>query len=396
MAGIAALCLAYVLSQFYRSFLAVLVPYLMQDLAMTRGELAAASAAWFIAFALMQFPIGVWLDNHGPRRTSAWLHALAGGGGALLFAFAVAPWMVIVAMALIGIGCAPVLMAAFYLFARNHDPARFATLGATFIALGTLGNIAGSAPLAAAVAAWGWRPSAIALAGFTVAVGIAVYVFVRDPQSVRRGEGEDRDGYLTMLSIRALWPIFPAILLGYAVAAGIRGLWVTPFLQDVHGLGALDAGRVTLYMAIALSLGSLAYGPLDRLFDSRKKVVFGGNLIVLAGCAALAAMPQMPLASAALLLTAIGFFGASYAVQLAHGKAFMPPHLIGRGVTLMNFFSIGGVGAMQYLTGMVVEAGDVAGEPAVAYGALFAFYSVTLALALAAYAFSRDARPSQG
>jgi hypothetical protein len=188
-----------------------------------------------------------------------------------------------------------------------------------------------------------------------------------------------------------LWPIFPCILLGYAVAAGIRGLWAGPLMADVYGLDTIGIGQQTLYMAIALSIGSLAYGPLDRLLDSRKRVVMTGNLVVAGACAALAfAMPQQVWVASALLV-AIGFFGA---VQLAHGRAFIPTHLIGRGVTLMNFFSIGGVGLMQLVSGGVVASYTVAEDPAAAYQALFILYTVSLSLALLSYSFARDAKPS--
>jgi hypothetical protein len=68
-------------------------------------------------------------------------------------------------------------------------------------------------------------------------------------------------------------------------------------------------------------------------------------------------------------------------------------HLTGRGVTLMNFFSIGGVGLMQFLTGGVVTAAAVPGDPAAGYTALFGFYVLMLGLALLIYLFSRDAKP---
>jgi hypothetical protein len=73
----------------------------------------------------------------------------------------------------------------------------------------------------------------------------------------------------------------------------------------------------------------------------------------------------------------------------------LPPHLVGRGVTLMNFFAIGGVGLMQFATGGVVTAGIVPGEPAAAYTALFTFYAVVLGLALAIYLLARDAKPEK-
>ena len=98
MAGIAALAVGYVLSQFYRSFMAVLTPALTAELGMTKAQLSVASGAWFIAFSLAQFVIGVSLDRYGPRRTASIMLAIGGAGGALLFSLATAPWMVIAAM----------------------------------------------------------------------------------------------------------------------------------------------------------------------------------------------------------------------------------------------------------------------------------------------------------
>ena len=77
--GIACLVGAYVLSQFYRAFLAVLSPALQADLGATPGDLAWASGLWFLAFAAMQIPVGAWLDRLGPRRTASAILGLAGG-----------------------------------------------------------------------------------------------------------------------------------------------------------------------------------------------------------------------------------------------------------------------------------------------------------------------------
>jgi MFS family permease len=71
--GIFFLVLGYVLSQFYRAFLAVLAPMLSADIGVRADELALASGLWFLAFAAMQLPVGWALDRLGPRRTAAWL-----------------------------------------------------------------------------------------------------------------------------------------------------------------------------------------------------------------------------------------------------------------------------------------------------------------------------------
>jgi len=392
MAGIAALALAYVFSQFYRSFLAVLTPALTTDLGMDPGDLALASGIWFVAFALMQFAVGIGLDRHGPRRTGGWIFGAAGAGGAFLFAAATSPTGVVVAMALLGIAGSPVLMAAVYLFARRFDAARFAILSSWFVAFGNLGNVVGATPLAAATEAFGWRGVMVGLGVANLAVAAAVLLLVRDPPRETSPGGDGLSGYATLLRIPALWAILPMIFLCYAPVAGIRGLWAGPWLADLFDADALLIGRVTLWMALAMVAGSVLYGPLDRWFGTRKWVVLGGNALVLAAVVTLCAAPRPPLPAATALLVLIGVAGTSYAVLLAHGRAFVPSAFVGRGVTLLNFFSISGVGIMQFVTGRIVSARPDPSALA-GYRVLFATYALALAAALAIYLCSRDAPP---
>ena len=66
---LAVLAAAYVLSQFFRTALAVVAPEIAADLGLDPARLGMLSSAWFWAFAAAQIPIGVALDRWGPRRT---------------------------------------------------------------------------------------------------------------------------------------------------------------------------------------------------------------------------------------------------------------------------------------------------------------------------------------
>lgn len=377
--GLAALVLAYVLSQFFRAFLAVLAPDLSADLGVTSAELSRASGLWFAAFAVMQIPVGWALDRVGPRLTASVLLAIGGGGGAALFAAADARWQVDAAMVLLGIGGAPVLMASYYIFARTYPAAVFATLAGALIGVGSLGNLGASLPLDWAAAAIGWRATMGWVAGASLLVA-ALCLLVRDPPPV---EGGRRGALLDLLRIPAMWAILPMMLVNYAPSAGLRGLWAGPYAEEVLGLAA---GTVTLLMGLAMIAGNLGYGPMDRLLGTRKWVVWGGNLLGAGACAALWAGIGGAWASVALLCL-VGALGASFPVMVAHGRAFFPAHLVGRGVTLMNLFGIGGVGVMQFLTGPLFEA---AGGGEGGFRALFGAFALALAAGVAIYTLAPD------
>jgi predicted MFS family arabinose efflux permease len=294
-------------------------------------------------------------------------------------------------MALIGVGCSPVLMASYYIFARIYSPAVFGTLAGAMIGAGSLGNIAGAAPLAALVAAVGWRPTLLGLTAVTLAVALALAVFVRDPERAETPEA-GTGSVLDLLRIPGLWAILLLMTVAYAPAAAIRGLWAGPYLADVFAADATTIGRVTLVMALAMVAGNFAYGPLDRIFGTRKWVVFWGNALGAVCLAALALWPERGVWTAAALLAGLGLFGSSFPAVMAHARAFFPPHLVGRGVTLVNMFGIGGAGILQFASGQVHRAAaEGAATPQAPFAALFLFFLVPLLAGLALYLFSRDA-----
>ncbi|MBD3763555.1 MAG: MFS transporter [Rhodobacterales bacterium] len=385
IAGIASLVLGYVLSQFYRAFLAVLTPVLSAELGASAADLARASGLWFLAFAAMQIPVGWALDRIGPRRTAAGL-LTAAAAGAAVFATAQGPGAVAWAMVLIGVGCSPVLMASYYIFARTYSPVVFGTLAGAVVGIGSLGNIAGSLPLAWAAEALGWRTTLWALAGLTLSVAAAIALMVRDPERVDTAQG---GSLLDLLRLPAMWLILPMMAVNYAPAAGLRGLWLGPYYTDVFGADAAAIGTAGLAMGLAMVAGNFAYGPLDRLLGTRKGVVLAGNLLGVLCLLALWAQPAMGGLATLALLMGVGLFGSSFPMIMAHGRAFFPRHLVGRGVTLMNMFGIGSVGIMQVLTGRV--HGAVATPPAEApYAALFLFFALTLLAGCILYAFAPD------
>ena len=393
MSGLVALAVAYVLSQFYRSFLAVLTPQLATELGADKADLSLASGFWFISFALMQFVVGISLDRFGPRRTAALIFGFAGGGGAFVFATAQSPLAIVIAMTLIGIGCAPVLMASLFIFAQKFDGRQFAVMTSWLVAFGNLGNVVGSSPLASAVDAFGWRTVMAGLGALSVLVAVLIMLLVDDPDVDAPG-GAGFSGYLTLLKMPVLWPIMIMTLLCYAPVAGIRGLWSGPYLTDLFSANSLLIGQVTLWMAIAMIVGNLIYGPLDKLLNTRKWVVFGGNFLVLLALLAFVVQPIPGIGVATWLFILIGAAGTTYGVVIAHGRAFLPPQLVGRGVTLINFCSIFGAGVMQFVTGRLVDTQVNSSSP-MTYQLLFGSYALLLLLALLVYLMARDAPPGR-
>ncbi len=386
-AGIALLAFAYVLSQFFRAFLAVLSPFLATDIGAGPEDLAFASGLWFITFAAMQPPIGWALDTIGPRRTAATLLLLGGGGGAAVFALATTPVHVSIAMALIGIGCAPVLMASYYIFALDHPPVRFAFLAALMVGVGTLGNIVASYPTTLAAETMGWRAALWVLCALASATAAGIWITVRDPI---KEPTEQKGSFAEVLRIRALWFIFPLMLVSYAEVGALRGLWIGPYLTEVFNAAPRVIGQATLAMGITMVIGPLIYSKLDNVFRTLKWVVFVGSFGMLLSTFGMIMLVDHSVVWVIILMCAIGLFGSTYPAIMAHGRSFLPPHLVGRGVTMLNLCSIGGVGIAQFVTGKMHTQYSGGASAALPYSMILTFFAILLSIGLIAYLFSRD------
>ena len=385
--GIILFCLAYVISQFFRNFLAVLSEQLYFDIGATSDDLAFAMGFWFLTFSLMQIPVGTALDKVGPKLTSSSIFLIGGAGGSVIFAMATTPLHLIISMGLIGVGCSPVLMGSYYIFARVYDPKIFASLAALMIGVGSFGNLAGAAPLAFAADLYGWRSTMFALSLLSALISVGLFLYVKNPEM---SENVNNGSFLDLLKIKKLWFIFPLVLIHYAPVAGIRGLWIGPYINDTFG-GDSNLAFSTTAMSLSMIAGTFAYGPMDRIFGTRKWIIFIGSSICLVAIAGLALIEQITFGLSVSLFCLLGFFGMSYPLMIAHGRSFSPEHLTGRCVTLLNMFAIGGAGLFQFLSGRIFRFTlDTQDSSHAAYTAIFLFYASSLFLGLVIYLKAKD------
>lgn len=382
-----ALLFPYFLGNFYRPFLAVVAGDLSREFGFDAAGLAGLQATFLLAFALTQVPVAVTLDRFGPRRILILGLSCAVAGGVLL-SLAGRPWQVSLAMALLGVGFSPVMMAGFYVIGRVYSAARFATLSSLLFGLGTLGDPVSGAPLTLAVAAFGWRPTIFGMAGVTLVSLLLIVIVLRDPPRIEAPGGKISTLAATkqIVAIRALWPIVPMAFVCYAVIAAVRGLWIAPYLAQVHHFGAQAVGLSATAMGLALAVGGVLYAPANRYLRDAKVTLAAGTVVAVAGWLLLGLFGSRSGVLALALLFAVAGFGASFAILLAHARAYLPAHLLGQGVTMMNLLFFGGASIGQWLSGRYVKAAEIAAvAPDVLYGRLFTAFGIALAVALGIY-----------
>ena len=389
----ACVALAFVVSMFYRGANGVIAPELMAELSIDPSTMGFVTGIYFLFFAAAQIPVGMALDRFGPRLVIASL-SLVAVAGALVFATA-ADWRgLAVGRSLLGLGCAATLMGSIVTISRWVPNRNLGQMVALLSAIGAMGALLSTTPLAWVVEQVGWRNTFFGLAVFTMGVAALVLTGVRDQPgglplaSSTESLREVLQGVRDVLRNPVL-PGFVAIqLVAYPVVLTISGLWGGPYLNDVYGLDPVARGDVLLMMMAAGAVGSLLIGYGDRRIGNRKAIIVGCALFSLVWLVGLAVFADMPLWLTAGMLVLLGSVNGYVSIIHTQVRSTFPERLAGRGLATLNTAVMLGGFALQSLTGLIIgffrDANGAA--PVIAYQAMFGFLAVVLGLGLLFYA----------
>lgn len=284
---------SYFLSFLYRSINAVLAPDLVADVGLDATRLGLLTAAFFLPFAAVQIPLGVLLDRYGAGRIQAVLLCVA-AAGAVVFGMAPNEPLLITGRALIGVGCAGGLMAAFKAILSWYPPDRVAFISGCYLAVGGIGAMAATQPVEQALQVVEWRTLFLILAGATILVALLLELVVPDPpRPAQPPPLRQQVRELGRIYSDALfWRVAPISVLGMGGSMAVQGLWAGPWLADVAGLDRVGVANRLLAMTAAITVGFVATGWIGDRLRARGVptlyVIIGGTLGFIASVAAIA------------------------------------------------------------------------------------------------------------
>jgi len=393
----------YVISGFWRVSNAVIAGDLARDLALSPEVLGLMGGAFFYSFGLAQLPMGPLLDRFGPRIVISLL-ACIGAASAVLFSLADSGTMAVLARAGIGLGMAAVLMGSFKILTTWFSPHEFATLSGILVAIGSLGGIGATAPLAWLSDQLGWRGACGCMAAVTLLLAIGIYLVARDrplqgddaPPPATPSLADIRAGLRTVFCSSAFWCLAPLGFASYGALITAQGLWGAPFLMHTYGMSKTAASSVLLAIPVGVVCGAPIWGRWSDRLGRRKPLVLAGLGAMLLLFSSLALHLQLPGWGLAAQCWLIGFTSAALYILYTQVKESFALSIAGTALTALNFFVILGAAIFQQLTGFIMgfwKPSSGGALPLIAYQWGFGVSAVLLALALAGYVVCRDTHP---
>jgi sugar phosphate permease len=271
------------------------------------------------------------------------------------------------------------------------------------VAVGNLGNLFATAPLALSVATIGWRSSFLAIGITQVLVTILVFGVVRDrppfPASHdSAAPAPDRTGMLAAWSEifgnRDFWLLGAISFAWYGNYLALQGLWGGPYLMEVLHLSREGTGRMLMFTSLGFIAGSTVTDTVARrVFRSYKKTLLAGQLLLLCLMTAFLGWAEMvPPVLLMLVFFMIGLAVSSGVMIYPVIRAMFPVRIVGTALTSLNFFVLMGAAVTQQVMGLIIGSfgGGPDGAPHQAYHAAFLLPLICLALGMALFLFARD------
>lgn len=396
----------YVLVYFHRLCPAVVAVDMMKDLSADGTLLGLLGSAYFYPYAAMQLPAGLLSDSWGPRRTITLFFTVA-FVGSLILGFAPGITSAFVGRVLVGLGVSMLFVPTMKILAEWFEITEFSTMMGILMAMGGLGSLIATSPLAAMSSWLGWRASFIIVGVFTLLLALLVWLLVRDrptdlgfpPLNVAAAVKPEpiglMQGILKVACYPAFWPLAAWFFFTMAFFFSFAGLWGGPYLMQIYGLTKAEAGRILTMCAVGMIIGSPLLSILsNRVLKGRKPVIIIASVLNLGMTLIFWAFTdKIPAPAMYLLCLLIGIFtSAIVTIGFTIAKELFPVNIAGTSTGLANIFPFAGGAVFQPLVGAILEANGKTGTSftLAGYRQSFLLLAVCAAIALISSLFLKE------
>jgi MFS family permease len=348
----------FFLSMFTRSASNVLKQPMQADLMMGEEAISLAlGTSFFIAFAIMQLPVGVLLDRYDPRKVNASLMLLA-AGGALTMAFSQDAYWLTVGRIMMGAGFAAGMMGSLKVYSLWFPQDRLPTMNSIQFMIGVLGALSATKPTQLLLEWMSWRDFYTLFSGLTVLAAIILVTVAPRHDTPPNGEtlAKQIGGIKRIYSDAYFWRVVPWMFLSVGISQGLGTLYVLPWLTEVADYSRSDAAY---YLTLVAGVAALNFAFMGRFAESMAKRGFDHMTLPIAGLMSSMVLLGFLVIQVKFAVVPIWMFwtmsiGVTTLIFAGMAKAF-PPELMGRVYTAFNLLGFLCTAVAQWLIGRILD-----------------------------------------
>ena len=359
---------AYFCSTLVRAITATLSPVLTQDFSLKASDLGLLAGGYFFGFAVMQLPLGRWLDRHGPKRVILYFLSFA-VVGCVAFSMASSFAWLLASRVLVGMGVSACLMAPLTGFRRWLNGPTLVRANSWMLMTGSLGMLSSTLPVQWLMPLTGWRPLFWLLAILILlCMAVIAWIVPASPTgTVTASVGASPASYAQVWRSPYFQKMSPLAFFNYGGLISIQTLWAGPWLVKVAGYTPLESATGLFYLNACMLVtfwtwGMLAPWLIRQGWSIERMIAWCVPLSLLSLAVNIAGGSETGWIGWAIFCMSSSILGSA---QPAIGMAFKPS-LVGRALSAYNLMIFSGVFCVQWGIGLLIDAFKAVGLTEVA------------------------------
>ncbi len=353
--------LFYLYEFFLRVSPSVMANELMADLHIRALGLGTLAAFYFYGYAPMQIPAGLMIDRFGPRKLLTFMMFLC-ALGALLFAVAHGMVLASIGRLFMGFGSSCAFIGVLVLIARWFPARYFALFAGVAQLMGSMGAIAGQAPLSAAVNHIGWRYTMVLTAIIGGFLMLLMWAIVRDQpkggKQIKLMAGGLTAEFMRLrrvLKHKQTWAIGAYAFFIWAPISIFATLWGVSCLMVLYHVSNVAASEMSAAIWIGIAVGSPLIGWFSDKIGLRRNLMFWCAVIGVFATASILYIPGLPLVLVVFCLFLFGVAASGQSLSFAVVTDNVRPAYAGTAIGFNNMSVILGAAFFQPLVGYLLS-----------------------------------------
>ena len=354
--------LFYFYEFFLRAFLGTIAHQIMQDFHLSPRQFSLLGSSYYLAFAIMQFPVGIIFDRFGlrfPMTIAIFLCSIGTLGFSISHSFTEA----FISRFFMGLGSAFAFVALIVL-AYNWFPKKHLGFMAGLAQfLGAIGPLFAGAPLVFILFKLhnDWRLFLQFTAYFGLVLTFLFGFFLRDKPLAQRKqllllEKEEHlfKKLFTLLKKSQIWfiALFSGII--YACLPLLGAYWGTIYMQSKGFSLAASAFSISMIW-IGLAIGSPLFGKISDKLKQRKSILFLCSFIGLLASSTLLMLPKVPIYIFSIIFFLIGIAGSGQSLAFATMAELVPLKMQASALSINNTAITIFGGTMPFIAGVLIQ-----------------------------------------